>query len=159
MFGEGRPGPGPGGPGMRHRARSPLPGTGNVPGTGLAGCPGSHRGVSALSGTGHGRWGGLLPPRQGRAELLWPHVNSPPPLLWPQCLQTTGPTQHLCMGHSQCRMDPGGEHQDGAWGEHPRHAWTTIVSSVLGCQQHRNHTKTSRLPCQCWHRDIFWLSL
>lgn len=62
MFGEGRLGPG--GPVIRHGARSLLLGARDVPGTGLAGCPGSQTGVSTSSGTGHGQQRGLLPPQQ-----------------------------------------------------------------------------------------------
>lgn len=86
-------------------------------------------------------------PSKRREELLWPPVNSPPALVWPQCLQTAGLTQHPCIGHSQCRMDPGGEHQDGSWGEHPRRPWIPMFSSVLGYQQYRDKTGTiSRDP-------------
>lgn len=51
--------------------------------------------------------------------------------------------------------------QDGSWGRAP--GWVlgkpSQTCSVLGHQQHRNHIKRSMSPCQCWHRDIFWLSL
>lgn len=148
MFGEGSLGPG--GPGMWHRAHWPLLGSGNVPGTGLAGCPGSQTGVSASSGTGHGHWCGLLPPGQGRDEEGKNYsCELPPPLLWPQHLQTAVLTQHCCTGHSQCRMDPGESTRMGPGESIPdMPGWISMVSSMLGQQQHRDKTGTIlRDPC------------
>lgn len=161
MFGEGSLDPG--GPGRRHRAHSPLLGAGNVPGTGLAGCPGSQTGVSASSGTGHGQWCGLLPPQQEKGRITLAPCELPtsfgmapvPANCWPD-------TASL---HRSFTV------QDGSWGRAPgwvlgRASQTSLDTHVLQCAgistvqgQDRNHIKRSRLSCQCWHRDIFWLSL
>lgn len=121
MFGEGRLGPG--GPVTRHGARSPLPGVGDVPGTGPAGCPGSQTGVGASSKTGHGRRRGLLPRRQrggrGREELPWP------PSLWPQrpwdCWPDAAPL------HGSFPV------QDGSLGESTRTDPGESIPAMLGC--------------------------
>lgn len=92
--------PGPGRP--CDAARCPLTGAGDVPGTGLVGCPSSQTGVSASSGTGHSRRRDLLPPRErggrGREELPWPCADYWPPSPCPQRPGTTGLTQHHSMG-------------------------------------------------------------
>lgn len=107
----------------RHGARSPLPGVGDVPGTGTAGCPASQTGVGASSKTGHGRRRGLLPPRQrggrGREELPWP------PSLWPQRPWDCWPDTASLHGSFPV--------QDGSLGESTRMDPEESIPAMLGC--------------------------
>lgn len=159
MFGEGRLGPG--GPATRHGARLPLPGVGDVPATGPAGCPGSQTGVGASSKTGHGRRRGLLPRRQrggrGREELPWP------PSLWPQRPGTVGLTRHRCMGHSQCRTGPWGRAPGRILGRASQPCWDAHHLRCAGTsaaqRQDGNPIKRPGLPSRFWHREAFWMSL
>lgn len=96
---------------MQHGARSLLPGVGNVPGMGPAGCPGSQTGVSASSGMGHGQRRGLLPPRQsggrGREELPWPHAFTMAPAPWDCWPNTASLRGWFPVEDGSCRRPPG----------------------------------------------------